>query len=104
MTEAEAINILQLNTPFVASKEANKAVELAINALEKIQKLEENKTYHLYREYLSLGTVEELRTLKEKQIAKKPVGLKKNICPNCSWGIVMTTQKYCDECGQKLDR
>ena len=35
MTEAEAINILQLNTPFVASKEANKAVEVAINALEK---------------------------------------------------------------------
>lgn len=38
----------------------------------------------------------------EKQIAKKPVGLKKNICPNCSWGIVRSDQKYCDECGQKL--
>ena len=35
MTEAEAINILQLNMPFVASKEANKAVEVAIKALEK---------------------------------------------------------------------
>lgn len=40
----------------------------------------------------------------KKQIAKKPVGLKKNICPNCSWGIIMTTQKYCDECGKKLVR
>ena len=35
MTEREAVNILQLNTPFVASKEANKAVDMAINALEK---------------------------------------------------------------------
>ena len=35
MTEAEAIKILQLNTPFVASKEANKAVEVAIEALKK---------------------------------------------------------------------
>ena len=73
MTEAEAINILQLNTPFVASKEANEAVDMAIEAL-------------------------------KKQNAKKPVGLKKNICPNCSWGIIMTTQKHCYECGQKLDR
>ena len=73
MPEQEALEILKISLPFVASKEVNKAVEKAVEAL-------------------------------EKQIAKKPVGLKKNICPNCSWGIVMTTQKYCDECGQKLDR
>ena len=35
MTEQEAVNILQLNTPFVASKEANKAVDMAIEALKK---------------------------------------------------------------------
>lgn len=35
MTEREAVNILQLNTPFVASKEANKALRMAIKALEK---------------------------------------------------------------------
>lgn len=35
MTEQEAIKILQLNMPFVASKEANEAVDMAIKALEK---------------------------------------------------------------------
>jgi hypothetical protein len=35
LTEQEAINILQLNTPFVASKETNQAVDMAIDALEK---------------------------------------------------------------------
>ena len=41
MTEQEAINILQLNTPFVASKETNKAVDMAINALEVKSKITE---------------------------------------------------------------
>ena len=35
MKAFEAINILQLNTPFVASKEANEAVEMAIESLKK---------------------------------------------------------------------
>ena len=35
MTKSEAINVLQLNTPFVANKEVNEAVEMAINALKK---------------------------------------------------------------------
>jgi uncharacterized protein (UPF0212 family) len=35
MTENEAINVLQLNKPFTASKEANNAIEMAIQALEK---------------------------------------------------------------------
>lgn len=39
----------------------------------------------------------------ENQIAKKPVGLHKNICPNCSWHIVGRNQRYCSDCGQKLN-
>lgn len=39
----------------------------------------------------------------KKQIEKKPVGLYKNICPSCSWHIVGSNQKYCSDCGQKLD-
>lgn len=35
MTEQEAIYILQLNMPFVASKDVNEAAALAIKALEK---------------------------------------------------------------------
>ena len=35
LTESEAIKILQLTTTFVASKETNQAVDMAIDALEK---------------------------------------------------------------------
>ena len=38
----------------------------------------------------------------EKQIAKKPVGLKKNICPNCSWIVVYKCDSYCPRCGQRI--
>jgi uncharacterized OB-fold protein len=77
MTEAEAINILQLNTPFVASKEANKAVEVAIKALEKqIAK-----------------PVKELNDRKDLYVAS---------CTVCGY-LVYRNQRYCDGCGQKLD-
>jgi hypothetical protein len=41
MTENEAINVLQLNKPFTASKEANNAIEMAIQALEEVQYFKE---------------------------------------------------------------
>lgn len=103
MTESEAINVLQLNTPFVASKEVKEALDMAIDSLKKVQKLEDNKTYHLYREYLSIGTVEELKELKEKQIAKKLVGLYKNTCPSCFGIVIRGLEFFCPKCGQKID-
>lgn len=119
MTEQEAIKWIgdrmcygrytpQKHSPFIRD-ECCKAGEMAINALENMQKLEENKTYLLYREYLSLGTVEELRALKEKQIAKKPRFYAHNYycteCGNLVGNNEFEWQRflYCDNCGQKLD-
>ena len=97
--------------------EHKKAVEMAIQALEKVQALEENETYQIYREYLAIGTVEELKskleaykelgtmeelkTLKEKNTPKKVAyqgGHEK--CPTC--GSFHVFGNYCTECGQAL--
>ena len=59
MTENEAINVLQLNKPFTASKEANNAIEMAIQALEEIQ------------QYRAIGTVEEFKVFKLGRLGNK---------------------------------
>ena len=51
-------------------------------------------------EYEIIGTTEEFKALKEKNEPKKPVGLKRNICPNCSW---IVEGEHCEKCGQKID-
>lgn len=65
MSESEAIERLKDHfrvhddgrpTPYL-----DEAVSMAIQALEKVQALEENKTYQIYREYLSIGTLAEFR-------------------------------------------
>ena len=38
----------------------------------------------------------------ERQIAKKPVGLRKNICPSCSWIVTYKCDSYCPRCGQRI--
>ena len=38
----------------------------------------------------------------EKQIAKKPVGLQKNVCPSCSWIVTYKCDSYCPICGQRI--
>lgn len=88
MTEREAVNILQLNTPFVASKEANKAVDIAINALEK-----QIAKKPIYSDFDDNGY--------EEIIPYKAV------CPTCGYEFEFGTwndehNHHCD-CGQKLD-
>lgn len=70
------------------------------NALEEIQ------------QYRAIGTVEEFKDLKEKNVAKKPTEIIKNEigfyhCPHCKNTIgtsIMTYQsKHCSYCGQLLD-
>ena len=99
MTEHEAINILQLNTPFVASKEANKAVDMAINALEKqIAKKVivppcnacENELCDCECEHFGKTFIDDFR------------------CPTCNSEKVCIAEydirhDYCPNCGQKLD-
>ena len=64
MTNIEAIEIIQKEKAYMdnhAGRAQSEAFQMAINALE------ENE------QYKALGTVEELRLAKEKQIAKKPI-------------------------------
>lgn len=76
------------------------AFNMAIKALEEIE------------QYRALGTVEELRVARDKQVAKKPIQTEQNkigyySCQSCKQKIgttIMTYQsKHCPYCGQKLD-
>lgn len=110
MTESEAIEGLGilnngLNEAFVNADELSEALQMAIQALEEVQK---------YRE---IGSIEECRASREKQIAKKPIpidygkyiGVIDNArflrgaywCPNCKH--VVNSGSFCKDCGQKLD-
>lgn len=69
-------------------------------------------------QYRKIGTVEECREFKEKQITKKPnviadklKGNTEYSCPNCGTGMVLIDknriqwghiQKYCECCGQAI--
>ena len=80
---------------YVKEKEV---LEMAISALEEVQK---------YRE---IGTVEECREAVEKQKAKRPKNINYNYsyfkCPNCGEAIYSTdfgSHRYCLNCGQAID-
>jgi hypothetical protein len=56
-------------------------------------------------QYRALGTVEELKEAREKQVAKKPIKKEFELgtyyqCPICG---DITLRDYCGKCGQKLD-
>ena len=98
MTESEAFYIIgNISVPTddenysICQYQEAKAV--ALEALEKIQ------------QYKALGTVEELRIAKEKQIPKKPSKDKYvptlDFCPIC--GTEVTDCQYCPQCGQKIE-
>lgn len=115
MTENEAIEILDGKTREQAlyQYEANdrpyviaQAEYIAIKALRELQ------------QYHSIGTVEECREARERQIGKKPVEYedKYYACPVCNnvlmykWEIYPTQLKdkkcglpYCLSCGQAID-
>lgn len=85
-----------------------------------------NQAIDLIRElhrFKKLGTVEELKEAKEKQIAKKPICVQKPYseevgineewnCPNCGAYVGYSTEamdepeqmEYCVECGQHIAR
>ena len=100
MTESEAIKELHGIRPrggIIPQKRAE-AIDVAINALEEIQ------------QYKALGTVEDLRVAKEKQIPKKPhKNFEKFSGVWCSCGkylgkgYFVEKLSFCSDCGQKLD-
>ena len=61
-----------------------------------------NKETDEWEEYQAIGTVEEFKALKEKNVAKKPIihGLGQRYCPVCKCGGA--DHFYCARCGQKL--
>lgn len=107
MTESEAIEELKYDcnelgkaipcdTSWGCSFE--NAYEMAIQALEEVQK---------YRE---IGSIEECRASREKQkIPKKPIYIANLgctalwLCPVCERRIIRSDLVYCHQCGQKLD-
>lgn len=53
-------------------------------------------------DFVDLDALKVARKALEKQIAKNPVGLYKNICPSC-YGIVLRGMEFfCPKCGQRI--
>lgn len=121
MTENKAIKEFQQNIdmPF-GSNISREASELAIQALEEVQQyqkigtpeeLQDMKNNYFealsdWRQYRKIGTLEECRTAIEKQIPKKPDFTEDKefaLCPCCNGKGLFDKQKYCDNCGQKID-
>ena len=120
MTENEAIREVRFNmsTIGLSDKAAKRVVEarnMAIKALETIKKLSDRKmTVEVLENYMQFEDecVKKGFTFKsaieagEKQIARKPDFTEDKefaLCPCCNGKGLFDKQKYCDNCGQKLD-
>ena len=95
MTEKEIKLKLEVLKDWVGNvsltrQDCQKAIDEAIEILEEIQ------------QYRAIGTIEELKALKEKNEPKKPIihGLGQRYCPICKCGGA--DHFYCARCGQKL--
>ena len=107
MTENEARQVIECigeklndNSLVFYTKVEQKALDMAIQAIEEIQK------------YRAIGTIEEFKALKEKSVAKKSEWKyyrKENIvtCKNCSYEHYLGTYHqyathYCPNCGSEM--
>lgn len=117
MTESEAIAIIKKNYPKFCKMvngryeggfddtdcELGQAFNIAIKTLEEVQ------------QYRAIGTPEECRTAREKQIPKKPYHISQvddndnaNVeCPEChattDYAVNVIKRGHCWKCGQLLD-
>lgn len=97
MTKSEAIEAIQFDLEIggeIHSQVLRDAADVAIQALEEVQ------------QYREIGTLEECQTAREKQIPKKPDFTEDKtfaLCPCCNGKGLLDKQKYCNNCGQKLD-
>lgn len=100
MTESEAVEGLGilnngLNEAFVNADKLSEALQIAIQALEEIQR------------FRAIGTVEECQEASDKQMPKKVkedgyFGFIDYACPTCGYDAGSSGAKYCKNCGQKL--
>lgn len=90
MVIQEAIKDIKSIKPIVGRK----SLEIAIGCMEELE------------QYRALGTVEELKEAREKQVAKKPniVGefFRLAECSDCHT-VIQFKQEYCHKCGNKVD-
>lgn len=131
MTESEAIEAMQFDFKIggeIHSKELRDATDVAIQALETVQKYKgieselskRNLTIDHIREYMEFEdecvemefTFKSLLEAREKQSGKKPVIEENEMfhtkyyrCPICGGNIRINKflLKYCRTCGQKID-
>lgn len=98
--ETEAIECLKSNKPTSGYLMLQESIDMAIKALEEIQK------------YRKIGTVEECRAAVEKQKEKNPIRLDKCTCPSCGtynevWkkrrNTLPSDVVYCWHCGQAVE-
>ena len=95
-----SINLAKMCTHNCERKREIQGYEMAINALEEVQK------------YRAIGTLEECRAAMEKQTEKNPIRLDKCTCPSCGtynevWKKRRNTLPsdivYCWHCGQAVE-
>lgn len=110
-TPEEAIETIKSNMPTSGYQMLRESLDIAITAIKEIQ------------QYRKIGTVEECREAREKQIPKKPVCKPKPynesvgfndewFCPSCGAYIGYFYEgmdepeqmEYCNECGQHIAR
>lgn len=128
MTENEAIKAIKDNKPTSGYYILNEALDMAIQALETVQKYKDleselskrNLTIDHIREYMGFEdecvkqefTFKSLLEAREKQSGKKPVIVENEIfhtkyyhCPVCGGNIRINKLllKYCRTCGQRID-
>lgn len=76
---------------------------------EKIEIMKILKVAQKLKEYEEIGTVEECREARERQMAKKPIKDEYNhdCCPNCGWIVYQDEWggrylPHCENCGQAI--
>lgn len=100
--ETEAIECLKSNKPTSGYLMLQEAIDIAIEALEEVQK------------YRAIGTPEECQALKNRLTAKKVSlrhirkfdGFDDGECPTCGKSVSRDfdgADIFCPDCGQKLD-
>ena len=90
MTVQEAKNQIEYNVKYRIFTPRVEALQIALECIEEVE------------QYRALGTVEELKEAREKQVAKKPIIQQRKI-RDCINMVKIFDVKICPNCGITLD-